>query len=175
VVPGGLEWLSHALPDRGNEMIRRLAFALVICLSACGGVTDPSTPPNDFSTGNFAMNIVASDSCTTLADAGRNRGWNVGLVLTGSAVVGTVQGWSDPATVITQITLAGTTTGRTLSLTGSVYETIVGCTPALCYRAEGTMAATQTGNVLTGTFNGVVAYDATSCTATDHKVTLTRR
>jgi len=28
---------------------------------------------------------------------------------------------------------------------------------------------------LTGTFNGVVAYDTTTCTATDHKVTLTRR
>jgi hypothetical protein len=156
-------------------MIRRLALALVICLASCGGVTDPNTPPNDFSTGNFAMTIAASDSCTTLADPARNRSWNVGLVMTGSSVVGNVQGWSDPATVITQVTLAGTATGRMLSLTGSVYETIIGCTPALCYRAEGTMAATQTGNVLTGTFNGVVAYDATSCTANDHKVTLTRR
>ena len=156
-------------------MLRRLAFTLVICLSACGGVTDPSTPPNDFSTGNFAMNIVASDSCATLADAARNRSWNVGLVMTGSSVTGYVQGWADPATVITQVTLAGTATGRTLSLAGSVYETIVGCEAALCYRAEGALSATQTGNVLTGTFNGVVAYDTTSCTATDHKVTLTRR
>lgn len=95
--------------------------------------------------------------------------------MTGSSVVGYVQGWADPATVITQVTLAGTATGRALSLTGSVYETIVGCEAALCYRAEGALSATQTGNVLTGTFNGVVAYDTTSCTATDHKVTLTRR
>jgi hypothetical protein len=156
-------------------MIRRLAFALVICLAACGGVADPSSPPNDFSSGNFAMNIVASSSCTTLADAGRNRGWNVGLVMTGSSVTGNVQGWSDPATVIVQVTLMGTATGRTLTLTGSIFETIVGCEAALCYRAEGTMNATQTGNVLNGTFNGTVGYDTTSCTATDHKVTITRR
>ena len=95
--------------------------------------------------------------------------------MTGSSVTGYVQGWSDPNTVIAQVTLAGTATGRMLSLTGSVYETIVGCEQALCYRAEGTTTATQTGNTLTGTLNGVVAYGTTSCTATDHKVTLTRR
>jgi hypothetical protein len=121
------------------------------------------------------MNIVASNTCTSLTDAGRDRSWNVGLVMTGSSVMGNVQGWSDPATVITQVTLAGTANGRMLSLTGSIFETIVGCEQALCYRAEGTLTATQTGNVLTGTFSGAVGYGTTSCTATDHKVTLTRR
>jgi len=62
-----------------------------------------------------------------------------------------------------------------LTLAGSIFETIVGCDQALCYRAEGSLTATQTGNVLTGTFNGTVGYGTTSCTATDHKVTLTRR
>jgi hypothetical protein len=135
----------------------------------------PSSVPNDFSSGNFTMNIVASSACTSLADAGRNRNWNVGLVMTGSSVTGTVTGWNDPATVITQASLAGTANGRMLSLNGSIFETIVGCEQALCYRAEGTITATQTGNVLSGTFNGTVGYGTTSCTATDHKVTITRR
>jgi hypothetical protein len=156
-------------------MFQRLAIAMLMGVSACGGVTDPSSPPNDFSSGNFAMNLVASDTCTTLADAGRNRSWNVGLVATGSSVTGNLQGWPDPATAIAQVTLTGTAKGRMLTLTGSISERIVGCAPLDCYRAEGTLNATQTGYVLAGTFNGVVAYDATSCTATDHKVTLTRR
>jgi len=156
-------------------VIRKLCIPLVFLVSSCGGVASPGTPPNDFSSGNFAMNIVAASTCTDLADAGRNRNWNVGLEMTGSAVTGYVQGWSDPNTVIAQVTLAGTATGRMLSLTGSIYETIVGCEQALCYRAEGTTTATQTGNTLTGTLNGVVAYGTTSCTATDHKVTITRR
>ena len=144
-------------------------------VSACGSVSAPSSLPNDFSSGNFNMNIVASSSCTSLANPGRDRNWNGGLVMNGSTVTGNVQGWPDPATVITQVTLAGTANGRMLSLTGSIYETIVECEQALCYRAEGTLSATQTGNVLEGTFNGVLTYAATSCTATDHKVTLTRR
>lgn len=156
-------------------MIRKLSIPLVFFVSACGSMTAPGSAPNDFSSGNFAMNIVASNTCTSLADAGRDRSWNVGLVMTGSSVTGYVQGWSDPATVITQVTLAGTANGRMLSLNGSIFETIVGCEQALCYRAEGTLTATQTGNVLIGTFNGAVGYGTTSCTATDHKVTLTRR
>jgi hypothetical protein len=156
-------------------VMNRLCIPLMLLVSACGSVTAPGTVPNDFSSGNFTMNIVASNSCTSLANAGRDRNWNVGLLMTGSAVQGNVQGWPDPATVITQVTLAGSANGRMLSLTGSIYETIVGCEAALCYRAEGSLAATQTGNTLTGTFNGVVAYDTTTCTATDHKVTLTRR
>jgi hypothetical protein len=155
--------------------MKRLCIPLVFLVSACGSVTAPGTAPNDFSSGSFAMNIVASNSCTSLADAGRDRTWSVGLVMTGSSVTGNVQGWPDPATVITQVTLAGTANGRMLSLAGSVYETIVGCEQALCYRAEGSLTATQTGNTLTGAFNGVVAYGTTSCTAADHKVTLTRR
>ncbi len=143
--------------------------------SACGSVSAPSSVPNDFSSGNFTMNIVASSTCTSLADAARNRNWTVGLVMTGSTVTGNIQGWPDPDTVITQVTLAGTANGRMLSLAGSIYETIVGCEQALCYRAEGALSATQTGNVLEGTFNGVLTYATTSCTATDHKVTLTRR
>jgi hypothetical protein len=156
-------------------MFRRLAIATVTGLCACGGVSDPSSPPNDFSTGNFAMNIVASDACTALADAGRDRSWKVGLVATGSSVTGNLQGWTDPATVITQLTLTGTASGRMLTLQGAIFERIVGCAPLDCYRAEGTLNATQAGYALTGTFNGVIGYDATTCTATDHKVTLTRR
>jgi hypothetical protein len=155
--------------------MKRLCILLVFLVSACGSVTAPGTVPDDFSSGNFTMNIVASNSCTTLADAGRDRTWNVGLVMTGSTVTGNVQGWPDPATVITQITLSGTANGRMLSLAGSIYETIAGCKSAFCYHAEGSLTATQTGNTLAGTFNGVVGYDTTSCTATDHKVTLTRR
>jgi len=157
------------------NVIKNLCIPLVFMVSACGSVTAPGTVPNDFSSGNFTMNIVASNSCTTLADAGRNRSWNVGLVMTGSSVTGNVQGWPDQATVLAQVTLDGTAKGRMLSLAGSIYETIVGCEQALCYRAEGSLSATQTGNILDGTFNGVVAYATTSCTATDHKVTVTRR
>src|SRR5262245_41641419 len=108
---------------------------MMLLLSTCSSVTAPATVPTDFSSGNSTMNIVASNSCTTLADAGRNRNWNVGLVMTGSAVQGNVQGWPDQATVIAQVTLAGTANGRMLSLAGSIYETIVGCQPTLCYRA----------------------------------------
>ena len=156
-------------------MIRKLWIPLVFFVSACGSVTAPGSASNDFSSGNFGMNIVASNTCTSLADAGRDRSWNVGLVMTGSSVTGYLEGWPDPATVGAQVGLAGTANGRTLSLTGSIYETIVGCDQALCYRAEGALTATQTGNVLSGTFNGAVGYGSTTCTATDHKVTLTRR
>ena len=156
-------------------MFRRLAIAIAIGLPACGGVTDPSSPPNDFSSGNFTMNIVASDACTALADAGRNRSWNVGLLAAGSSVTGDLQGWPDPATAVAQAAFTGTAKGRMLTLTGSIFERIVGCAPLDCYRAEGTLNATQTGYVLTGTFDGVIGYDTTTCTAPDHKVTLTRR
>lgn len=157
-------------------MIKKLCIPLVFLVSACGGVTAPGSVPNDFSSGNFTMNIVASNSCTSLDDAGRNRTVNVGLVMTGSSVTGTLQGWPDPDIIVAaQLTLAGTAKGSMLSLAGSVYETIIGCEQALCYRAEGSLSATQTGNVLDGTFNGVVAYGLTSCTAADHKVTFTRR
>lgn len=156
-------------------MIRQLGVAFAICLAGCGGVVNPSSPPNDVSSGNFSVNIVASNSCTTLADAGRNRNWTLGLVKTGSAVSVTMQGWPETAAVSSQINMAGTASGSSLMLTGTIFDTVVGCTEALCYRAEGTITATQSGNVITGTLNGVVAYELTTCTAADHKVTLTRR
>jgi hypothetical protein len=156
-------------------MIRRLGITLVICLSGCGSVTNPAAPPNDFSAGNFALNIVASNSCSTLPDAGRNRNWNIGLVKTGSAVAATMMGWPETAAVFSQTNFAGTANGSSLMLVGYIYDRIVGCEASLCYRAEGTITATQSGDVITGTLNGVVAYDATTCTAADHKVMLTRR
>jgi hypothetical protein len=156
-------------------MIRYLGIALVICLSGCGGVTNPGSPPNDFSSGNFLLNIVASDSCTTLADPGRNRSWNMGLVMTGTIVSVTMQGWPDETTVIAQTNMAGTANGSSLILVGSIFDTVVACAEPLCYRGEGTITATQSGNVIRGTLNGVVAYEQTSCTAADHKVTFTRR
>jgi hypothetical protein len=156
-------------------MTRRFALALAMCLSACGSVSNPASPPNDFSDGNFATTIVASSSCSTLADAGRNRSWNIGLSKSGPVVTATMQGWPDAAAVFSQVNLAGTTTGSSLTLNGYIYDTIAECVPAFCYRAEGTITATQSGNVITGSLNGVVAYDATTCTATDHKVTFTRR
>ena len=157
------------------NVIRKLCIPLTFLASACGSIAAPGPASNDFSSGNFAMNLVASDACPSLAEPGSDRSWNVGLVMAGSSVMGTVQGWPEPATVITQVTLAGNANGRTLSLAGSIFETIVGCEQTLCYRAEGALTATQTGNVLTGTFNGTIGYATTSCTATDHKVTLTRR
>ncbi len=156
-------------------MIRPLGIALVIGLSACGGIADPGSPSNEFSTGNFLVNIVASNSCTSLIDAGRNRSWKMGLVKTGSVVSVTMQGWADSATVISQTTLAGAASGSSLTLSGSILDTVVDCREPLCYRAEGTIAATQSGNVVTGNLNGVVAYEFTTCTAADHKVTFTRR
>ena len=56
-----------------------------------------------------------------------------------------------------------------------IYDTIAGCTESLCYRAEGTITATQSGNVITGALSGVLTYDATTCPASDHKVTFTRQ
>jgi hypothetical protein len=157
-------------------MIRQSSLLLVICLSGCGGVVNPASPPNDFSDGNFATHIVASNSCSTLPDAARSRNWNIGLVKTGPTVLATMEGWPDSmATVISQTNLAGTANGSSLMLAGYIYDTIVGCEAALCYRAEGTVTATQSGNVISGTLTGVVGYDATTCTATDHKVTFTRR
>lgn len=148
---------------------------LLISATACGKITNPGFPPDDFSSGNFSMNIVASSTCTMLADAGRNRTWKMGLVKTGSAVVASMEGWGDSATVFSQTTLAGSATGSSLMLTGSIYDTITGCTESLCYRAEGTITATQSGNVINGTLSGVLTYDATTCSASDHKVTFTRQ
>ena len=156
-------------------MIRQLGVVLSICLPGCCGVVNAGTAPSEFTSGNFSVNIVASSSCTTLADAGRNRNWTLGLTKTGSAVSATMQGWPETAAVISQTNMAGTATGSSLMLTGSIFDTVVGCSEPLCYRAEGTIAGTQSGNVITGTLNGVVAYETTTCTAADHKVTFTRR
>ena len=149
-------------------------FCLLVWLSSCSSVSNPASPPNDFSSGNFSMNIVAADTCSALANPGRSRNWRIGLVTTGSAVSSYIQGYSESA-VISQTNLAGTASGSSLRLSGYMYDTIDGCSNSLCYRAEGTITATQSGNVIRGTLNGVVTYDTTTCTATDHKVTLTRQ
>lgn len=150
-------------------------IAFLACVSSCGSITAPGTPLNDFSSGNFSVNIVASATCTSLADAGRNRNWKIGLIMTGSTVSSSMQGWGDPATVVSQTTLQGTASGSSLKLTGYIIDTVDGCATTLCYRAEGTITATQSGNVINGTLDGVVTYEQTTCTATDHAVTLVRR
>lgn len=121
------------------------------------------------------MNIVASSTCTTLPDAAKNRGWKIGLVKTGSDVVASMQGWTSPATVFSQTTLTGSATGSSLMLNGYVYDTVVDCATSLCYQAEGSIAATQSGNVINGTLNGVLTYEFNTCQASDHKVTFTRQ
>ena len=146
-----------------------------ISLSACGSMTSPASPSSDFSSGNFSLNIAASGTCTTLAGAGRDRSWRIGLVKTGSTVTSSMQGWSDSATVWSQTNLQGTASGSSLKLTGYIYDTVDGCTNSLCYRAEGTITARQSGNVINGTFSGVLTYEQTTCTASDHTVTFTRR
>jgi len=155
--------------------IRQFVIALVVFISACSSVTEPGSGPSDFSSGNFRLNIVASDACTALAAAGHDRSWNMGLVTSGSVVSVTMQGWDATTTVVAQTNFAGTANGSSLTLTGGVVDTIYGCATTLCYRADGAITATQSGNVLTGTLNGAVTYEFTTCTATDHKVTLTRR
>jgi hypothetical protein len=150
-------------------------LALLVFLSSCGSIASPSSSSNEFSSGNFSINLVASSACAALADAGRNRNFKIGLVKTGSSVSSVMQGWSDSATVFAQTNLAGTATGSALTLSGYIFETINGCSDPLCYRAEGTLTATQSGNVLNGTLNGVLTYELTTCTAPDHKVTLTRQ
>ena len=157
------------------NIFRQSTIALVVFVSACSSVTEPGSGPTDFSSGNFRLEIVASDACTTLASAGHDRSWNMGLVKSGSVVSVSMQGWDATTTVVAQTVFAGTANGSSLMLTGSVFDTIFGCATTLCYRAEGTITAMQSGNVLTGTLNGVVTYEFTTCTATDHKVTLTRR
>jgi hypothetical protein len=148
---------------------------LLLSATACGKINNPGFPPDEFSSGNFSMNIVASGSCTTLADAGRNRTWKMGLEKTRSEVVAWMEGWGDSATVFSQTTLTGSATGSSLMLTGAIYDTIAGCTQSLCYRAEGAITATQSGNVIYGTLSGVLTYDSTTCPASDHKVTFTRQ
>jgi hypothetical protein len=158
------------------DTARRFAgLALLVCLSSCGSVSSPDSRSNQFSSGNFSLNVVASAACSTLADAGRSRTFKIGLVQTGSSVSSSMQGWGDSATVFAQTNLAGTATGSSLSLNGHIYETITGCSDPLCYRAEGTITATQSGNIVNGTLNGVLTYDQTTCAAPDHKVMLTRQ
>ena len=155
--------------------LRAAGVLVLISVTACGSIANPGSPPNDFSSGNFSMNIVASSACTTLADGGRNRSWKMGLAKTGSTVVASLQGWSDSATVFSQTNLTGSATGSSLMLTGSIYDTIVGCAESLCYRAEGTITATQSGNVINGSLSGVLTYEFTTCSATNHTVTFTRQ
>jgi len=158
-----------------ERAFRAAGIVFLVSVTACGSVSSPTAPPNDFSSGNFAMTIVASSTCSALADAGRNRGWKMGLVKSGSSVLASMQGWTDPATVFSQTTLTGTATGSSLMLTGAIYDTVVGCAEPLCYRAEGAIMATQSGNAINGTLSGVVTYESTTCSATDHKVTFTRQ
>lgn len=99
----------------------------------------------------------------------------MGLVKTGSDVFVSIQGWSSPGTVFSQTNLRGSAAGSSLMLNGWIYDTVDGCTAALCYRADGRITATQTGNVINGTLNGVVAYDSVTCQALDHEVTFTRQ
>ena len=60
-------------------------------------------------------------------------------------------------------------------LTGFIYDTVVGCGESLCYKAEGTITATQSGNLINGTLSGVLTYEYTTCMAADHKVTFIRQ
>jgi hypothetical protein len=159
------------IPDRTV----RAGIVLLIFAAGCGSISNPASPSNDFSSGNFALNIVASSTCTGLADAGRNRSWKMGLVKTGSTVAASMQGWPDAATVISQSSLSGTATGSSLTLTGGIYDTVIDCGTPLCYRAEGTITGTQSGTVINGTLNGVLTYEFTACQASDHKVTFTRQ
>ena len=99
----------------------------------------------------------------------------MGLVKTGSDVVASIQGWTSPATVFSQTNLTGSASGSSLMLNGWIYDTVVGCAAALCYQADGRITATQSGNVINGTLNGVVTYDSVACQAPDHKVTFTRQ
>jgi len=99
----------------------------------------------------------------------------MGLVKTGSSVVASMQGWTDAATVFAQTNMVGTASGSSLMLTGAIYDTVVGCAESLCYRAEGSITATQSGNVINGTLSGALTYEFTTCSATDHKVTFTRQ
>ena len=158
-----------------DRIFRAAGVIVLISVTACGSVNNPASPPNDFSSGNFSMTIVASGTCSTLADAGRNRGWKMGLVKTGSSVVASMQGWTDAATVFAQTNMVGTASGSSLMLTGAIYDTVVGCAESLCYRAEGSITATQSGNVINGTLSGALTYEFTTCSATDHKVTFTRQ
>jgi len=96
-------------------------------------------------------------------------------VKSGSSVVASMQGWSDSATVFSQTNMAGTASGSSLMLAGSIYDTVIGCAESLCYRAEGTITATQSGNTINGTLSGVLTYEFTTCSAADHKVTFTRQ
>jgi hypothetical protein len=157
------------------ETTMRVSIVLLILAAGCGGISDPTSPPNDFSSGNFSMNIVASSSCATLADAGRNRSWKMGLAKTGSAVSASMQGWSDSATVFSQTNMAGSATGSSLRLSGWIYDTVDGCGTSLCYGADGTITGTQSGYTISGTLNGVLTYEYTTCTASDHRVTFTRQ
>ena len=150
-------------------------LAFLSSSSACGSIANPNAPPNDFSSGNFTLNIVASSTCTALPDAARNRGWKLGLVKTGSDVIASIQGWSDSSTVFSQTNFTGSASGSSLMLTGWISDTVVGCTPALCYQAEGKIVATQSGNIINGTLDGVVTFDSTTCAAADHRVTFTRQ
>ena len=87
-----------------------------------------------------------------------------------------MQGWSgNPNTVFSQTDLAGTASGSALKLSGHIYDTVDGCATALCFRAEGTITATQTGNAINGSLDGVLTYEFTTCQASDHKVTFTRQ
>jgi hypothetical protein len=155
--------------------LRAAGVLLFLLAAACGSISNPTSPPNDFSSGNFSVTIVASSTCSTLPDVAQNRSWKMGLVKTGSDVVASIQGSSGPGTVFTQTSLAGTAAGSSLMLNGWIYDTVDGCTPALCYQAEGRITATQSGNVINGTLNGVLTYDAATCQASDHKVTFTRQ
>jgi hypothetical protein len=159
----------------GISFDRVAGLALLIVLSSCGRIISPGSPPDDFSSGNFALTINASPSCTTLADAGRSRSWKIGLVTDGPSVTGAMEGWSDSAIVISQTTLGGTASGSSLQLTGYIYDTVDGCSMPLCYRAEGTITATQSGNVISGTLDGMLTYDQTTCAARDHQVRLMRQ
>jgi hypothetical protein len=155
--------------------LRAAGVLLFISTFACGSISNPASPSNDFSSGNFSMTIVASSTCTTLPDVAKSRGWKVGLVKTGSDVVSSMQGWSGPGTVFSQTDLTGSANGSSLTLKGHIYDTVDGCATALCYQADGSIAATQSGNVINGMLNGVVTYEFTSCQASDHKVTFTRQ
>jgi hypothetical protein len=168
--------------------MRHPTAAALLLVCACGGnstptsstptTTTPAAPPN--LAGNWTLSITPSSICTGLPASVRNtRSYPVTITQSPTAVA---MQFSPPVlTSTSDLSLRGSTLRLGIGISEPLGQTcfqFVTWNIALLVNADGTADARQ--SPIAGTLNGKIEYSACgpqeqSCTAADHRFTLTRR
>lgn len=162
--------------------MRRFIIAVVIVGSvACGGSGTPSTPVTPTPTtptptapaniaGSYNMTIVVSSACASLLTASdRQRTYQMSISQTGQTANGTLIG---------NVTggLSGTVSGTSLTFFFQVVDVNANFSNLWAIgSSQGSATVSDSPTSFSGTLSGAVQTGSATCSATDHKVTFTKR